>query len=52
MVLDRKRAMMWLVVAVRGSFQSVQSGDWGLVRVIVVEDVATQEVGYLLVEAL
>ena len=26
MMLDRKRAMMWLVAATRGPFQSVQSG--------------------------
>ncbi len=51
MMSDRKQAMMWLVAAVRGPFQSVQS--WGgVVRVVVVEDVTAQEVGYLLDEAL
>ena len=41
---------MWLVAGVRRLFQLVQSG--GVVCVVVLEDVATQEVGYLLDEAL
>ncbi len=47
---DRKRVMMWLVAAVRGPFQSVQLG--GILHVAVVKNVTTQEVGYLLDEAL
>ncbi len=46
MMLDRKQMMMWLVAAVRGPFQLVQS--WGVVHGVVVEDIAAQEVGYLL----
>ncbi len=51
MMSDRKWVMMWLVAAVRGPFQSVQSGG-GIFCVVVVENIATQEVGYLLDEAL
>jgi hypothetical protein len=51
MMLDRKRAIMWLIATVRGPFQLVQLGG-GVIHVIVIESVATQEVGYLLDEAL
>ena len=47
MVSEMKQAMMWFVATVRGPFQSVPI-EQGCIRVVVVEDVVAQEVGYLL----
>jgi hypothetical protein len=54
MVSEMNPAMIWLVANVRGSFQSPVQGPsgWGFVHVVVIENVAAQEVGYLLDEAL
>ena len=53
MVSEMNRAMKWVVASVRGPFQSVQlGGGLSVVRVVVIENVAAQEVGYLLDEAL
>jgi hypothetical protein len=55
MVSEMNPAMIWLVAKnVRGSFQSPVQGPSGrgFVHVVVIENVAAQEVGYLLDEAL
>jgi hypothetical protein len=50
MVSEMNWAMMWLVANV-GAIPVGLIG-WGFVRVVVVENVTAQEVGYLLDEAL
>jgi len=51
MVSEMNRAMMWLVASVKGVIPVDPVGR-GFVRVVVIENVAAQEVGYLLDEAL